>query len=335
MFRRVFFLLFVLGVFNSGYAQKDSASKDPLLDTSINYDDLFNELDAFLDSLLAPRTYTVVSLGAGTNFYDYSSKEDFNLQTKRQVTLMPSVGYYHKSGFGLNASVAIVNEEDKLNPFQLLTSVSYDYLHSMKFVTGISATHYFTKDSLDFYTTPLKNELYAYFTYRDLWFKPSVSASYGWGSTSAYEEREEYITSLRLRRTGYTRINTQESIADFNVMFSVRHDFYWLNVFSQKDFIRLTPQINFTSGTQSFGFNQTSNTYGSSRITGKNELYRSEDVNLDDQTDFQPLSIAASVKSELSIGKFFIQPQFILNYYLPVPDKNISTAFTLNTGFIF
>lgn len=335
MAKRVLFFVLLLCFFNSAQAQKDSTSPDPLMELPVDYDELFNELDAFLDSLLAPRTYTVLSLGAGTNFFDYTSKEDFTLQTKKQVILLPSVGYYHKSGLGITASAAILNEEEKLNAYQFLTSLSYDYLHSMKFVTGIAATHYFTKDSLSFYTTPLKNELSFYFTYRDLWFKPSISASYGWGSTSAYEEREEYITSLRLRRRGYTRINTQESITDFNLIVSVRHDFYWLNVLSLKDFIRLTPQINFTSGTQSFGFNQTSNTYGATRITGKNELYRSENVNLDDRVDFQPLAITASVKSELSIGKFFIQPQFAINYYLPVPDKNISTAFTLNTGFIF
>lgn len=335
MFNRLIIVLFVLCFFNSVQAQKDTTAKDPLLDAPVDYDALFNELDSFLDSLLAPRTYRIINIAAGTNFYDYHSKDNYTLQTKRQVLLAPSLGYYHKSGLGISASAAILNEEEKLNPYQFLTTVSYDYLNSMKFVTGVSATHYFTKDSLNFYTTPLKNELYAYFTYRALWFKPSVSASYGWGSRRAYEEREEYITSLRLRQNGYTRINTQESVTDFNVMVSVRHDFYWLNVISQKDFIRLSPQINFTSGTQSFGFNQNSNTYGSTRITGKNELYRSENINLDDRLEFQPLYVSTSIKSELSIGKFFIQPQFIVNYYIPVPEKNFSTAFSLNTGVIF
>jgi hypothetical protein len=118
-------------------------------------------------------------------------------------------------------------------------------------------------------------------------------------------------------------------------MLSMRHDFYWLNLLSKKDFFRLTPQISFTGGTQNFGFNQTSDTYGTTRVTRKNELARTESTQLDDQSDFQPLSFTTSVKSELSIGKFFIQPLFFLNYYFPAPDKNISTAFTLNTGLIF
>ena len=236
MLQRLLVLLLVLGFFKKADAQKDTTSLDPLLDTSVNYDELFDELDSFLDSLLAPRTYTVISLAAGTNFFDYESKADYTLQTKRQVLLAPSIGYFHKSGFGLNVAGSILNDTEKMNPYQLLTSVSYDYLKSFDFITGIAATHYFTKDSLNFYTSPLKNELYAYFTYRKLWFKPSLAISYGWGSREAYEEQEEYITSLRLRQRGYTRIDTRESITDFNVTTAVRHDFYWLDVFSKKRF---------------------------------------------------------------------------------------------------
>jgi hypothetical protein len=335
MLKRLLVLLFVLGFFKGAGAQKDTASIDPLFDTTINYDELFNELDSFLDSLLAPRTYTIVSVAAGTNFFDYQSKSEYTLQTKQKVIIVPSVGYFHKSGLGINVSGSVINETDKLNPYQLLTSVSYDYLKNINFVTGIAATHYFTKDSLDFYTSPLKNELYGYFSYRKLWFKPAVAVSYGWGSRKAYEEQEQYVTSLRLRRRGYTRIDTRESITDFNVMASIRHDFYWLDVFTKKDFIRLSPQLSFTSGTQSFGFNQTSNTYGSTRVTGRTELYRSENVQLDDVLDFQPLLLTASIRSELSIGKFFIQPLFLVSYYFPATEKNISTGFTLNTGFIF
>jgi len=344
MIRKFVFVLFLFWGVNTNAVAQETSPSDSLFNEVVDYDELFNELDAFIDSLLAPRTYTVVNIGAGTGFYDYSSNEEFALKSKRDLVLTPSIGYYHKSGFGINGTVAIVNEKRKLNPYQLLTSVSYDYLKSMKFVTGVSASHFFTKDSLNFYTSPLKNELYAYFIYRDLWFKPSVSASYGWGTRNSVVEREEYITSLRNRSKRNpivdttiltTEENIAESINDFSLMFSVRHDFYWLNVFSKKDFVRLTPQINFITGTQTFGFNQTINTYSSLLNQKKNEFLPSENNNLDQRMEFQPLSISASVKSELTIGKYFIQPQFMVNYYLPVPEKNISTAFALNTGFIF
>ena len=341
--KRILVLICVLWVCSPAVGQKNPPATDPITDI-VDYDELFSELDAFFDSLLAPRTYAVINVGAGTGFYDYISNQDLVLKSKRDLVITPSVGYYHKSGFGINGTVAIVNEKKSLNPYQLLTSFSYDYLKSMKFITGVSASHYFTKDSLNFYTSPLKNEVFAYFVYRDLWFKPSLSASYGWGTRNSVVEREDYITSVRKRKkknniydTTFltTQENLSESINDFSLILSVRHDFYWLNVLSKQDFVRLTPQINFVTGTQTFGFNQTVNTYVSPLNQKKNEFFLSENTNLDQSMKFQPLAISASLKSELSIGKFFIQPQFMVNYYLPVPEKNISTAFALNTGLIF
>lgn len=352
--KRILFSLCAMWLCNTVYAQKNPPATDPLTEV-VDYDALFSELDAFFDSLLAPKTYAVINVGAGTGFYDYLSNQDLVLKSKRDLVITPSVGYFHKSGFGINSTVAIVNENRRLNPYQLLTAISYDYLKSMKFVSGVSFAHYFTRDSLNFYTSPLKNEMYAYFVYRDLWFKPSISASYGWGTRKSVNEREEYITSLRKRKktnngngngnnNGYNVVDTifftsqeslSESINDFSLILSVRHDFYWLNVISKKDFVRLTPQINFVTGTQTYGFNQTVNTYVSPLNQKKNEFFLSENTNLDQNMNFQPLSISASLKSELSIGKYFIQPQFMINYYLPVPEKNISTAFALNTGFVF
>jgi hypothetical protein len=106
-------------------------------------------------------------------------------------------------------------------------------------------------------------------------------------------------------------------------------------VLSKIDFIRLSPQISFVSGTQTFGFNQTINTYSSPLNSRKNEFYLSENTNLDERIKFQPLFISAFLRTEFSIGKYFLQPQLMFSYYLPAPDKNLSTAFLLNIGFVF
>jgi hypothetical protein len=180
--------------------------------------------------------------------------------------------------------------------------------------------------------------MYAYFTWRKLWVKPSIQLSYGWGTRSEYMEREELINSLRLRPRGYTVVNTEESISDFTLSGSLRKDFYWLDVFAYNDYIRFTPQAMINFGTQKFGFNQTSNTYGQllrNTGTGNNVLYNSENIYLDDQIHFQPLSWSLFLKAEYSIGKFFIQPQFIFDYYYPATSNNITTVFNVNMGFIF
>lgn len=338
MFRKLTVL--VLALCSSGWImaqKKDTTSKAGSSNYAdvVDYDVLFNELDNFLDSLLTPRDYAIINISGTSNFYDYSSVSSNKLSTTRQLTLAPSFGFFSKTGFGINAAANIVNEKKGWNAYQLATSLSYDYIKNFDFAAGLSATHFFTKDSLEFYTSPLKNEVYGYFTYRKSWVKPAIAASYGWGSRTAYEERVEYITKLRLRKKSYTRITTTESISDFNVMVSARHDFYWLDLINTKSFLRLTPQVSFTGGTQKFGFNQISDTYQSNLINGKSKFQQSENANLDDQSKFQLLSVTGTLKSELSLGKFFLQPQLAFNYYIPATSNNLATLFLINTGVIF
>ncbi|MFZ1532565.1 MAG: hypothetical protein WAT14_00280, partial [Chitinophagaceae bacterium] len=222
-----------------------------------------------------------------------------------------------------------------LNFYQGAITPSYDYLNNKSLATGISYTKFFTKDSLPFYTTPLQNELYAYFTYRKWWIRPTIAMSYGWGSRTDFMQREELIQDLRLRRRGFTYINTEEKISDFSIMATLRHDFYWLDVLTFKDHIRFTPQISFTSGTQKFGFNQSSNTYATVIRNNSNVLYSTENVYLDDELRFQPLSLTMFLRGEYSIGKFFIQPQFTMDYYFPATSNNFNSIFSINIGCMF
>jgi hypothetical protein len=328
MVKRLFILCFIFSIATGVHAQGT-------VDSTAYYDDLFNELDNFLDSITAPRTMVVFNVGVTNTFLNYETESSFDVSTKRKINYSPSIGYFHKNGLGANLTSLIVHDGKHWNPYQLLLTGSYDYLKNFAFVTGINFTRFITKDSLPFYTSPLLNEVSTYFTWRRSWFKPSVIASYGWGTRSEYQQREEYITSLRLRPKGFTRIDTKESVSDFSVATSVRHDFYKLNPLGPRTFARITPQITFTSGTQKFGFNQTSNTYGTTRTSNRSELYSSENNYLDDQLYFQPISVAAFIKTELSYGKCYLQPQLVFSYYFPATDKHFASAFTLNGGVIF
>jgi len=340
MLKRWTFILALIALGATAYAQepKDSSiapNKTSSADTSFNYDELLQDLDSFLDSILLPHSYFLGSLSLSKGYFNYETKGTDEVQTTKKLTYSPTLGYYHKSGFGLTGTGYIVNDQNRLNFYQFSLSPSYDYLENRNLATGFAYTRFFTKDSLAFYTSPLQNELYGYFTWRRSWIRPTLSMSYGWGSRSDYQQREELITSLRLRPRGFTYINTKESVSDFSLVTSVRHDFYWLDVLTYNDHIRFTPQLTFTSGTQKFGFNQTSTTYASLIRSGANVLYSSEGVYLDDQLKFQPLSLTLFLRGEYSIGKFFIQPQFTMDYYFPAETKNFNTLFTLNTGFMF
>jgi hypothetical protein len=315
--------------------KKKERVDDWTLDSTIDYDLLLQDMETFLDSISLPHSYLLGSLAMGTGYFNYTSKTTALIETRRGFTYIPTLGFFYKNGLNLTASGNIVNDNDNLNLYQVALSPGFDYLKNRNFATGLAYTKFFTKDSLSFYTTPLQNEVYAYFTYRKWWFKPSVALSYGWGSRSDYVEREEQIQDLRLRRNGITRIDSKESITDFSIITSVRHDFYWLGIFSYKDHVRITPQLSFVSGTQKFGFNQSANTYATILRTGTNVLYNSENVTLDDQVEFQPLSLTMFLRGEYSIGKFLIQPQLVFDYYFPATRENFSTLFSVNLGVLF
>lgn len=307
---------------------------DPLnIDTTMTDDELFAALDNFLDSITAPRTFVMVNAGVGSRYFNYTSNTSTSVSSYKKVAYAATAGYFHKSGLGINATVWGVNDGNTFNLFQTNISASYDYLKNTAFITGFSLSHYFTKDSLPFYTSPLQNEANAYFSYRRSWFKPSLSATYGWGGRTAYEQQKKYITLLNaLSPLGNNTTTSQESISDFVVAATVRHDFYWREVLGKKNYIRLTPQLKFTAGTQKYGLNQSSSGYAATYIVPL--LYNSQNTSSTQRQNFQPLSITAYLKSEFSIGKFFVQPQIVLDDYLPAATNNFTTAFMINTGII-
>ncbi|MFN2457547.1 MAG: hypothetical protein ABR502_05045 [Chitinophagaceae bacterium] len=332
MLKLSFIFLFVCLLVINTSAQKEKAIKN----ADVDYEELFSELDDLLDSLAAPRTMFMINFGIGSGYYNYNSRTVASLSTNKRVIFNPSAAYLHKSGFGVSGGSSIINGGSGLNAYQFSLSGSYDYLKSSNIITGASFTHFFTKDSLSFYTTPLENEMYAYITQKNWWVKPALSVSYGWGSRSGYREREKLVRSMRLKHAVPISRTTKENISDFSLATSVRHDFYWLNVLLKSDFLRLTPQVTFTSGTQNFGFNQSS-TYitNNNRYKGSSVLYNSENVHLDDRLNFQPLSVAAYIKTEFSTGKFYIQPQVMFDYYFPATENRFSKNFYLNTGIVF
>ncbi len=124
-------------------------------DSTLNYDDLFSDLDDFLDSLSSPRNMFLVNIGISNRYFNYESERSFLLETVNKKTITPALGYFFKNGLGLNASVTIVDDGVHFNPYQVALTGSYDYLKNHRYSTGASFTRFFTKDSLPFYTTPL------------------------------------------------------------------------------------------------------------------------------------------------------------------------------------
>ncbi len=298
-------------------------------------DELMSDLDAFLDSLLRPRSSLLINLSMSRGYYNYKRTATTRIQTIAANTYSPTIAYYHKSGLGLTATGFIVNDDDRLNPYQFSLTPAYDFVQKPAFATGISYTRYFSKDSLAFYVSPLQNEISTYFTYRKSWLRPSLSLGYAWGTRKELQERLAFIQSLRIRRRLLNLLQSYQDVNDFSATVSVLHDFYWLHVLSPKDKIRITPQFIFSSGTQQYGFNQRGNNYIVGKLTRQNLLSTAREFSLDSRKEFRPLSLGFSLRTEYSFGKCYVQPQLLLDYYFPAETDNFSTLFSLNAGVYF
>jgi hypothetical protein len=304
-------------------------------DSTLDYDELLEEMDLFLDSLLMPRSYFLASIGAGSGYFNYIRGNILRqqIEVRKQTVLTPTIGYYYKKGPGLTVSGNISDNGDKMSLYQVSLTPSFDFVQTLDWFAGVSYTRYFTKDSLEFYSSPLENEVSGYVTWRKPWLQPSITASYGWGSRSEYVKREKYIRLLRLKRRGITigtGTNTTEDVADFSITGSLRHSFYWTGIATERDYIKFVPQVSFSAGTQKFGFNRTTSTYPVNVRNASTVYYYTGDVDIEEKTKFQPISLSLYLRPEYNIGKFFIQPQFILDYYIPA--ENLTALFSISAG---
>ena len=322
-----------------------NATDSSALDEDLDIDALLNDLDLFLDSMLTPRSYVLLNLSVTQGYYSFTNKNNLRIREAKKAVWSPMFGYYDKSGVGITLASYVIYDSSKRYVYQTSFTPSYDYLQNRKLATGVSFTRYFTRTKLPFYTSPLQNELNGYFLWRKSFLQPGVALSYGWGNRTEYKRREIAYQKLltATARNGDVKIvdtisvitrvlsKNSESVVDFSTMFSVRHDFYWLEIFSKKDHIRFSPLLTVTAGTQKFGFNNESATsFSNIRAT---TYYSSRSVSLRQQ--FQLLSSTLYLRGEYFIGKFFIQPQVIFDYYFPKKTSGFTALFSFNTGFLF
>ncbi|MBL7699372.1 MAG: hypothetical protein JNK79_14505, partial [Chitinophagaceae bacterium] len=283
-----------------------------------------------LDDMIGRQSFFIATLGAGTGFFNFKNYQAENFITERKLILSPSVGFFHKTGLGISATGYAVSH-DKLSFYQASLTPSYDYIRPRLFSTGIGFTKYFTKNNLPFYSTPICNEISGYFSYKRFLVQPAVAIAYGWGSRTEYEEHKtEVFLMRRFRNPRVITVRNEESVRDLSMIFSLRHDFDFREVLYTGDAITITPVIVYSAGTQNFGLN-TSFSSTSKRLN--NFLPGNQFIK--DKTNFDSQSVSAILRVDYSISRFFVQSQFLVDYFLHTADNRLNNAFAVIGGVYF
>lgn len=315
-------------------AQQDDSLKELLAntDTKTLIDSLMIGFDDYLDSILNKQNHFHVSLGVGSGLYSIETSNKASYINKSRIVFSPAAGFMHKIGFGINAAAFIMADEKKFVPYMGAIIPSYDLI-KRNFSTGVSFSKYIVKDSLNFYTTPINNELYSYFTYKKWWLRPTLAVSYGWGSEASYNKRKIQIKKNRKKTNSiYVIEKNIEQVSDLSLLFSVRKDFSFFEVLSKRDMVCLTPVILFRAGTQQYGFNSTYS-YEAPKSVKVNNLPTNNSIT--DRSRFLPESAAMILRASYLTGNWVLQPQFLVDYYLPGAEAPVSTAWSVTAGWSF
>jgi len=315
-------------------AQQNKALKELLetSDTKTFIDSLMLGFDEYLDSILYNQNHFHASIGVGSGLYSFETNNKASYINTSKIVFSPAAGFIHKSGFGLNAAAFIMADENKFVPYMGAIIPSYD-LVKRNFSTGISYSRFFVKDSLNFYTTPINQELNAYITYKKWWVRPSLAVSYGWGSEASYNRRKIQVKKNRKKSNNIYLIEKNvEHVSDLSFLFSLRKDFSFFEVLSKSDMICVTPVLLLRAGTQQYGFNSTYS-YEAPKSVKVNNLPTNNSIS--DRSKFIPESAAMILRASYLRGNWVLQPQFLVDYYLPGTESPVSTSWSVTAGWSF
>jgi hypothetical protein len=322
-------------ILSSGTALAQKSKIDALFasgDTTAVMDSLMRDFDTYLDSLVKPKSFFTVSAGVGTGFFSFKDNTALSYEIKNRAIFSPEISYFHKSGLGITVTSYMINEGGKFNSYQYAISPTYHFIKRKQFSTGISFTRFYTKENLSFYTTPIQNEVYALFNLKKWWLEPGIAVSYGWGSKTEFERKEieVYLQRLKSSRKKIILIQRDESVRDFSTLFSLRHSFIFNDVLLRNDQLTIRPVMLLSAGTQNFGFNTS---FTSASMNNNNILPPSTNITDVRGLDFQSSTFVLQV--DYSLGRYYIIPQVMLDYYLHQADKRLNSVVSLTAGVNF
>jgi hypothetical protein len=337
--KRIIVLTCLLLLFVFRHSAQTPSTLDSLFssgDSTRVMDSLMAELNAFLDSATASKSFFSVTMGVGNRTFSVKNNSLNTQATTTRLALTPGMAYYHKSGLGIAATGFLSFMSRTPNWFQFAVTPSYDFI-SNKVAAGVSYTRYLDKDTSIANVSPYVNDWVAYFNYKRKSWRFGISFGYANGS---FDERLSYrdlvkifdsVTNRRVWRRITTTVNSNTKIKDLSVLASVRKDWEWIKVLQRNDALSLLLTSYLVTGTSRI------NTSGTVNFQARNINLRrfNRTFNTVEGTDFQVQSAAFSAGLFYAIGRFSIQPVWFIDYYFPETNQRVNQVFSVTAALNF
>ena len=291
------FLLFFFSLKN--YAQTKTGE---IADTSSDSIEIMKDLLGILSDSEKVSSYFSFDLGIGNRIFNVRNNAlNSKLTPVNSVIFSPSLAYHHKSGLYFIAGGNLLNDNKKGFGFsQYSISPGYQLPENENIEFAFAYTHYFVHDNFSPYSSPIQNDFYTSFTYKNLWIRPGLAVDY---STGTYGDVKRI---LRLYDS------TTNKVKSFSLIPTISHEFKWQEVFNKRDGILFTPAIMVNIGQTKTAIKHKTNAVNLANFLNKRGRLPKLDV-----TKFEPESMGLSLDASYTIGNFTIEPQAYFDYYLP------------------
>ncbi|MEO6219472.1 MAG: hypothetical protein ABIO81_03525 [Ginsengibacter sp.] len=330
MYKFLLYCFFTIFFFSKSSAQLTPSDKK-IMDSLIQNDAFLK----MLDKLDNNESYFRINIGMGNRLFSGKNKAVQNLESNNQLVFTPSVGYVHKSGLGISFAGYLLVKKNSADLYQYALSPSYSYIKGKVADASISYIHYFKKDVYNS-SSPLHNEIYGSIIFKKSWIKPGFSAGYSAGNYKEIVKIDTTVvisnrpTLIKFTDTATTKISS------FSFSASIEHDFAFYNLFTKRDGLRFTPQLSVITGINNYSVDHRSSAQFYNLYTQKRlkKLRRFQSPTENGKYEIQSLGLDLDVN--YSIGKFYIEPELYLDYYLPKTEgKSFTQIYNFNIGITF
>ncbi|RTL59868.1 MAG: hypothetical protein EKK37_03210 [Sphingobacteriales bacterium] len=326
-------------------------AQKPVKDSSINYtkeyvdsllanDTLMKEFNAFVDSITATKSYFDFSAGFSNRIFSLRNNA-FNSQqvNSMKFTFTPTLSYINKTGLGVSFSSFLIFDGGNSGFYQHAISPSYDNVKNDNVAFGLSFTHYIVNNTKSYNTTPFNNEVYGYIIGKKGWLQPGLAAGWAGGNYSEIYSKDTFrlVTVGGITRSvKFTiRDTVKTSIKDISVTGSLQHEFEWSNLFNGDDQFTFTPILMLSAGSQDYSIKQSASISLTKFPIRLRRLAKIANGN----TGFKFQSAGLFLSGNYTTGKFYISPQYYLDYYLPNDlqkgEKRLNGFFNVTVGVTF
>jgi hypothetical protein len=326
--QKIYLLCFLLLASSPAiFAQKDTLSKSDraLLDSMM-------QSDEFLKLMKDDAKNSVdISFGVGNGAFSSDNQAANATGVTNQLIFTPSLMYRLKNGLSFGLTVYLTDDSaQKTSLYQTGLSASYDY-SGKQVHAGISYTRFLSDKNKYNSKSLYQNDLYGYIKKAKGTIQPGLSMGFSNGDYKEWSYAT-FVLKRPLNPRGDTTILAKDSTTNnasyFSMSFNIEHDFSFPAVFSKDDELDIVPSLIVNCGSDQFTQTHTNKLFDRKKLS----KFKRADAN----NKFQLQSVAASVDFTYSIGKFFLQPNVYLDYYLPeTTTKRLSVIYAVTAGLTF